>query len=209
MSNRKGFTPHKYSTHEEDKIQIELALGGSERAFSHLFRRFKPIMYSVCKRRFKHMSVEDIEDEVLMFFGKIFTKLDLYDPEKATFATWITFCWHNHMNSMNRKKKTVSTKSIEDMYNYDDDDTRTWDPVEEGLDTARFVDINMSYIAIYKMMLRVLTKKEAKFAIAQFYHGMNTTESEKYSKITRGSGAHYRRNVIEKINKGYKRERYL
>ena len=23
MSNRKGFTPHKYSTHEEDKIQIE------------------------------------------------------------------------------------------------------------------------------------------------------------------------------------------
>jgi RNA polymerase sigma-70 factor (ECF subfamily) len=111
----KGRKPAKYLTHDEDKALVIQALSGetgSAKAYDLLVQKYKPILYTAVRRRLGNsITEEEVEDIVMFTMGRAFIGLHTYDPEKSKLFTWMISCVHNHMNSLYRSKKRVSTES--------------------------------------------------------------------------------------------------
>lgn len=103
-----------YTTHEQDKELVIEALGGSQRAYNTLLKKYKPIIYTAAKRRLPYKEPEDLEDITMIVLGNAFIKMSQYDPTKSKFFTWMVACLHNYVNSIPKQKKRVETYSMED-----------------------------------------------------------------------------------------------
>lgn len=124
MKERKGYSSVKYTTHDEDKALVIEALGGNQKAYNVLVRKYKPILFTAAKRRLPNKGVEDIEDIVMVVMGNAFVKLNQYDPSKSLLFTWMISCVHNYINGIPHQKKRIQTNSIEDIYGTGDEDSR-------------------------------------------------------------------------------------
>ena len=103
-----------YTTHEEDKQLVIEAMSGSQRAYNTLVQKYKPILYTAAKRRLPYKESEDLEDITMVVLGNTFLKLNLYDPDKSKFFTWMVACMNNYINTIPKQKKRVETYSLED-----------------------------------------------------------------------------------------------
>ena len=101
-------TGPRYTTHEEDKALVVKALGGNNLAYNILAEKYKPILYTLIKRRLHYLSEEDMEDMVMVIMGRAFVSLKTYNPSVSKFFTWMVSCGHNYINSLPRKKKVVT-----------------------------------------------------------------------------------------------------
>ena len=100
-----------YFTVDDTQLFVERAKKGDQKSVTKLFNKFKPILYSKIKNTtLVNLSKEEMEDEVLIFLGRIFTKeLSKFDEGKASFGSWLTHCFNNHIISINRRKRRVYT----------------------------------------------------------------------------------------------------
>lgn len=113
MTNKKGRSGPKYTTHEEDKKLVALAIGGDSNSWNILLQKYKPILYIAAKRRLSYYSDEDLEDIVMTVLGNTFVKIRQYDPERAKFFWWIVASLHNHISGLYHRKKLITPdKSI-------------------------------------------------------------------------------------------------
>jgi|LauGreDrversion4_2_1035121.scaffolds.fasta_scaffold810128_2 RNA polymerase sigma factor (sigma-70 family) len=113
MANKKGRSGPKYTTHEEDKKLVALAIDGDSNSWNILLQKYKPILYTAAKRRLSYYSDEDLEDIVMTVLGNTFVKIRQYDPERAKFFWWIVASLHNHISGLFHRKKLITPdKSI-------------------------------------------------------------------------------------------------
>ena len=123
MGERKGITKALYLKDEEINELVRQAQEGDQRAFSKLYQRYKPILYTVGKKVMFHASPEDIEDEISTFMASIFTKyINTFDRSKAKFDTWITFCFKNQLKTIPKRKKRIQGTSLDEVYGKQWDD---------------------------------------------------------------------------------------
>ena len=69
MANNRGRRGPKYTTHEEDKKLVALAISGDNNSWNILLQKYKPILYIAAKRRLSYYSDEDLEDIVISLNG--------------------------------------------------------------------------------------------------------------------------------------------
>ena len=77
---------------KEEEILLERYLNGDNTAFGPLYYRYRGLVLYYLNKRLSYLSIEDKEDLVIDFLGRISSKLNLYDKEKSLFRTWITNC---------------------------------------------------------------------------------------------------------------------
>tara|TARA_R110000751_G_scaffold250966_1_gene350463 strand:- start:525 stop:1160 length:636 start_codon:yes stop_codon:yes gene_type:complete len=187
MTDRKGYTPHRYSSKDQMHIWVQQAINGDQKAFTKLFEKFKPIMYWKVKKRFPNENVEFYEDEVLMFLGRIFgSDINKFDRSKAQFDTWITHCFDMHMIGIGRRKKQVSTTPIDDMYKPSDDGVMEYPIPDNGSVTQNLLNANISFRRLTRLLLTHLTKKETKILLDKYWYGYDDRE------IEARNGLHYK-----------------
>ena len=98
----------RYLTHDEDKALVVQALSGSDRAYSILAEKYKPILYTAVRRRLGNsIREEEAEDIVMAVMGSAFVSLHLYDPEKSKLFTWMIACLHNHITGKPKGKRRI------------------------------------------------------------------------------------------------------
>lgn len=102
----------------DEKELVKKYLNGDTRAFTTLFKTYKPIFFTNAIKWYgnNNYNNEEIEDMAMEFLGRISSKLHLYDPEKSIFGTWITNSMKNFMIECHRKrtrqKRIPSNKKI-------------------------------------------------------------------------------------------------
>ena len=107
-----------YMTADEEKKLVVETLKGKPKAFTPLFHKYKAIFFHNVKKQYPdYYGMDEIQDMAMEFLGRISTKLDLYNPEKAQFSTWITNSMKNFtIEYYHRKKgKPIKGKPFEDL----------------------------------------------------------------------------------------------
>jgi RNA polymerase sigma factor (sigma-70 family) len=193
MRERKGYKPIKMTTHEQDKQLVGLALGGDQKSYNTLLAKYKPILYTAAKRRLPGASVEDLEDVVMIVLGQSFVKLNLYNPDKSKFFTWMVACLHNYVNSIPNQKKRVKAYSIEDYYPTDGDEVveyeiPDYDNFSENYDSKQSfallkVLMKRLPVEIYKVMYLKFFKDYTNDEIAE---ALQINKSDIWYKVKRG-----------------------
>ena len=119
----------RYLTHDEDKELVVKALNGDNLAYNKLAEKYKPVLYTVIRRRMWSISEEDAEDITMTVLGRAFVYLKTYNPQKSKLFSWMVACCHNYLNSIPRKKKRIegiryidTDKQIETFSNSSDTD---------------------------------------------------------------------------------------
>jgi len=207
MSNkRKGYTKHIYVDDEEVHRLVELAKSGDRRSIDILFRKYKPIMYSLAKKRYSKYSPQDIEDEVLLFLGRIFSRdILLFDVDKSKFSTWITFCFGNHLISISRRKKRIPQTYIDDIHKEDD---RPFDIEDLSQSSSNFSE-KIPFIKIARILISILGVVDTRLIILRHWYGESAKNCEKAVGYPRGSYKYYERKAFKKINQTLEKEDFL
>ena len=107
-----------YMTADEEKELVVNTLKGVPQSFTPLFHKYKAIFFHNVKKQYPdYYGIDEIQDMAMEFLGRISTKLDLYNPEKAQFSTWITNSMKNFtIEYYHRKKgKPIKGKPFEDV----------------------------------------------------------------------------------------------
>ena len=96
----------QYNSSEEEKELVKKYLNGDTRAFTPLFKRYKPIFFTNVIKWYgnNNYNNEEIEDMAMEFLGRISSKLHLYDSEKSIFGTWITNSMRNFIIECHKRK---------------------------------------------------------------------------------------------------------
>lgn len=93
-----------------DEALVTEYLDGNEEAFATLVQRHLKSVYSFSVR----FVGDEAEDIVQDTFLKVWKNLDMYDPEKAKFKTWLMRIARNTVTDYLRKKRAVIFSDIED-----------------------------------------------------------------------------------------------
>ena len=101
---------------EEEKLLVEQARDGSERAFSTLYNTYKKTVWYTA---FKVVNNTDVADDITsMVFTKVYTKLDTY-TQHISFEMWLkTITVNTAIDYIRRNKK-------EQLNNYIDEEDST------------------------------------------------------------------------------------
>ena len=159
MRNRKGYSSTKYTTHDEDKRLVIEAIGGDQRAYNVLVKKYKPILFTAAKRRLSNYSVEDLEDAVMVVMGTAFMRINQYDPAKSLFFTWIIACMHNYINNIPHQKKRISAASLDSLVQVSENETIEYQIPDED----RF-DMNMDREQMAKLVRLIVDKLPEKYS---------------------------------------------
>ena len=153
--SKKGYKPAHYTTHEEDKELAKQAMEGSQRAYSILLQKYKPIIYTAASRRLPWYGPEELEDITMIVLGNAFVKIKQYDPEKSKLFTWMVACVHNYINGIPKQKKRVVADSLGDIYG--ESDTRS----EYEIPDAAGFDEDIDREQLMKLMKLLMNKLSA------------------------------------------------
>lgn len=200
MGKSKEDRYHYYSNEVVLEL-IENSMNGCQSSASKLFKMYQGYLYSLANKYFTGLIHEDIEDEIILFTGRIFSRdLHLYDSEKSKFGTWLGRSFINHLKSISSRKKTVSATSIEEIY-----------PVKPGADGAdrfKIEDENsgferfgegISFYRMSKMLINAAGPFYARIIMYRHYYGMQANQTEERVGIPRGTYKYYERKAMDKL----------
>ncbi len=97
-----------------DQQLISASLNGDRQALERLLTRYQSWIYNIAFRMvLVREDAEDITQEVLI---KMLTKLSTYDPDKASFRTWLYRIVANHVINMSRRGYEKGVSRFESYY---------------------------------------------------------------------------------------------
>jgi len=208
---RRQINAEKRLSREKTHELVELAKAGDQRAFNKLFAKYKPILFTIAKKRMFNAEYEDIEDEIIHFLGDLFSlRLDQFDSSIAIFDTWVTRCFHNHLNSIPGRKKRVSATSLNEIYIRTQDEVVEYSiPDESTAQTANILNSTPSFRRLARVLLTHLTKLEASVIVMKFWYGYSDKEIEAHHQIPTGTAWYRQKRAIVKLRKKVRIEEYL
>jgi RNA polymerase sigma factor (sigma-70 family) len=192
-----------YFTTDETHSLVEKARKGDQRSVTKLFNKFKPIMYKKIKNStIVDLSPEEMEDEVLIFLTRIFTKeLDKFDKDKASFGSWLTHCFNNHILGIPRRKRKVYTTGLDDMSkNGKDGDTIEWNIKDTTFQIEKYTD-RVPFITIVRMLYTVLDSTEVRLIVDRYFYGFTEKEAEIRAGVTARTCNQRIKRAMKKLHK--------
>jgi RNA polymerase sigma factor (sigma-70 family) len=162
----------QYNSSEEEKELVKKYLNGDTRAFTPLFKRYKPIFFTNVIKWYgnNNYNNEEIEDMAMEFLGRISSKLHLYDSEKSIFGTWITNSMKNFMIEYHRRKSRQ--KRIPDQKKISFDEIITEPSINE---IYKNIELK-SYKKLIKMMIESLGSDDTRIFNEIFLKGRTQSE---------------------------------
>ena len=162
----------QYNSSEEEKELVKKYLNGDTRAFTPLFKRYKPIFFTNVIKWYgnNNYNNEEIEDMAMEFLGRISSKLHLYDSEKSIFGTWITNSMKNFMIEYHRRKGRQ--KRIPNQKKISFDEVITEPSINE---IYKNIEIK-SYRKLIKMMVESLGSDDTRIFNEIFLKGRTQSE---------------------------------
>lgn len=98
---------HKTDSTEDDaETLIQRCLQGNQSAYTALYQRFVGGIYRLCYSLV--LNKQDAEDVVQESFVYAFKNLDKFDPERATFKTWLYTIAVSRCRNTYRRKRIAS-----------------------------------------------------------------------------------------------------
>jgi len=173
----------KYNGSDEELVKKYLK--GDSRAFTPLFKKYKPIFFTNVIKWYgnNNYNNEEIEDMAMEFLGRISSKLHLYDSEKSIFGTWITNSMKNFMIECYRRKSRQ--KRIPNNKKISFDEIITEPSINE---TYKNIEIK-TYRKLIKMMVESLGSEDTRIFNEIFLKGRVKSE------VAREMGIRY--NTLE------------
>jgi len=162
----------QYNSSEEEKELVKKYLNGDTRAFTPLFKRYKPIFFTNVIKWYgnNNYNNEEIEDMAMEFLGRISSKLHLYDSEKSIFGTWITNSMRNFMIEYHKRKGRQ--KRIPNQKKISFDEVITEPSINE---IYKNIEIK-SYRKLIKMMVESLGSDDTRIFNEIFLKGRTQSE---------------------------------
>ena len=124
--NAKGFAPAKksISAAKRDAAWLErIKTDKDPQALSDLFEIYRPKLKGwLMARGVSNGTAEDIVQDVMI---KVWTRAELFDPEKASFATWIYRLTRNKWIDHQRKHGRMDVRDPESMNAIADDEVQS------------------------------------------------------------------------------------
>tara|TARA_R110002020_G_scaffold138469_2_gene308500 strand:+ start:3093 stop:3686 length:594 start_codon:yes stop_codon:yes gene_type:complete len=162
----------QYNSSEEEKELVKKYLNGDTRAFTPLFKRYKPIFFTNVIKWYgnNNYNNEEIEDMAMEFLGRISSKLYLYDSKKSIFGTWITNSMRNFMIEYHKRKGRQ--KRIPNQKKISFDEVITEPSVNE---IYKNIEIK-SYRKLIKMMVESLGSDDTRIFNEIFLKGRTQSE---------------------------------
>jgi RNA polymerase sigma factor (sigma-70 family) len=159
----------------DEKELVKKYLNGDTRAFTTLFKTYKPIFFTNAIKWYgnNNYNNEEIEDMAMEFLGRISSKLHLYDPEKSIFGTWITNSMKNFMIECQRKR--TRQKIIPSNKKISFDEIITEPSINE---TYKNIEIK-TYRKLIKMMVESLGSDDTRIFNEIFLKGRTKSEVAK------------------------------
>lgn len=162
----------QYNSSEEEKELVKKYLNGDTRAFTPLFKRYKPIFFTNVIKWYgnNNYNNEEIEDMAMEFLGRISSKLHLYDSEKSIFGTWITNSMRNFIIECHKRKGRQ--KRIPNQKKISFDEVITEPSINE---IYKNIEIK-SYRKLIKMMVESLGSDDTRIFNEIFLKGRTQSE---------------------------------
>ena len=188
---------------------VVLAKSGDRKAIELLFKKFKPILYSKIKSTtYVDLSHEEMEDEVLVFLTRILTRdIDKFDKTKATFGSWMTACFNNHILGIPHRKKRVNLDSIDDMSISKDGDWVEYPIKDESFSVERLTGI--PFITIVRMLYEHLDETQVRLIVEKYWYGSSSKDAEKKAGVPHGTCAQRIKRALKVINKHINKNDYI
>jgi len=192
-----------YFSTDETHSLVEKAKNSDQKSITKLFNKFKPILYNKIKNNsLVDLSHEEMEDEVLVFLTRIFTKeLDKFDKSKASFGSWLSHCFNNHIISINKRKKKVYTTGLDDMSKSGKDgDVMEWNIKDTTFNIEKYTD-RVPFITIVRMLYTVLDPTEVRLIIDRYFYGFTEKEAEIRAGVTARTCNQRIKRAMKKLHK--------
>ncbi len=91
---------------------IKSCLNNERTAQRQLFEQYAPYIYTICRRYARNN--EDAKENMQDCFVRIFNKLDLFDPEKGNFKSWIAKLTVNEsLNKIKTQSKIIPLANVD------------------------------------------------------------------------------------------------
>ena len=144
---------------------IERCLGGDESAYVVLYDQFSGMIYRLTYGMLQHQ--EDAEEVLQDTFEYAFRRLQLFDPSKSAFKTWLYRIAISRCRNK-RRRKWLPTFSLSQMDNADIEDKGVQAPDEVA-------HLNEQQQQIWQA-LQGLSPKLRETAYLRYYEGLTYTE---------------------------------
>jgi RNA polymerase sigma-70 factor (ECF subfamily) len=138
--------------------------------FSNMYRDYYPKIYNYIFFRLLHKS--DTEDIVGDIFLKVAENISAYNPNKASFGTWIFTIARNTLTDYLRKKRFHLS--------IDDEDSSISIPVEIDMDSEIILDGKLKSM---QKALHRLDEKSREMIALKYWADMNNREISKFTGI--------------------------
>jgi RNA polymerase sigma factor (sigma-70 family) len=158
---------YAYTDDITDKILVVKYLEGDSKAFKPLFYKYKALFFHNAKEWYSSAYTNDeLQDMALEFLGRICSKLDLYNPEKAQFNTWMTQSMKNFMIEVHRRK----SKRPKNKVSFDEiPDIGIEETIHKGIQ-------NQAYRKLIREMIESLGKEDTRMFNEVLLKGRSQTE---------------------------------
>jgi len=130
--------------------------------FENYFNRFYPQIYKYILK--KIADIQTAEDLAMSSFASCWEKFDEFDPEKASFQTWVYVIVNNKLKNYYRDKKT-----FDDI----DDVVESIDGFEDDIVTAEYLSYMRDNLSD---ALKTLNEVQKAIIIHKYYENKNSSE---------------------------------
>lgn len=192
-----------YFSTDDTHSLVEKAKNGNQDAITKLFYKFKPILYNKIKgNTLVDMSHEEMEDEVIIFLTRLFVRdINKFDEEKASFGSWVSHCFNNHIRSTLKRKKQVYTTGLDDLAKTNKDgESFEWNIKDEDVDILGYVD-RVRFITIVRLLYTVLDATEVRLIVDKYFYGYTEKEAEIRAGVTARTGNQRIKRAMRKLHK--------
>ena len=153
------------ATWEDDLATIQRCQEGDEMAFSALYRQYAAYIFRLTYGFLQHR--EDAEEVLQDTFEYAFRRISHYDPERASFKTWLCQIAISRCRNK-RRRKWLPTISLASLLERDAPDRQSPRPDEILVLSARQKEIWQA--------LNELSPKLRETAVLRYYEGLSYPE---------------------------------
>jgi RNA polymerase sigma-70 factor (ECF subfamily) len=174
-----------------DENLVDQLQDGDTEALTFLFKRHSPLLFGIARRVLRNDS--DAEDAVQQIFLDVFRSIHQFDPEKASFKTWLLmFAYHRTFNC---RRSQLASRFFQT------------DPLQDDLPAPQGAQLAAENKVLISQVLRSLQPRQRRTIELVYYEGLT---AEEISVKTGESVRVVRHNLyrgLDKLRKAFGAER--
>ncbi|MBC8478193.1 MAG: RNA polymerase sigma factor [Candidatus Delongbacteria bacterium] len=160
-------------SYRSDEQLVEQLLAGETAALDELYRRYAARLFIFCQHTTNYNDRQAAEDLVQDVFLRVINSAGTFNPDKATFRTWLFTIARNRCHDYTRHKSKVRFESLEPNHNpgADSEPAAPLERIPHPDDDVEGTVIQAALDAAITDCLKRLDSREEREAILHYYLG--------------------------------------